>query len=370
MKNSSNSVEICKKPSNLNMVNVSKTIKTDPEIQEECKKESKDKSCELIYPINFNKLINNNLNDAILVFDENGILKTINREASILYTNLGYAGELEGKHYDFLSLDNTSFENYKKEIIPQKEHEVIKKEIKVGEFYYKLKTIFINEKPSNVIEIIQDITDIKNKEADIASKSVDIREIHHRVKNNLQTVASILRIQSRRCSSEEAIDLLNESVNRILAISATYELLSRDMKDQVKILDVVYAIVDNAKRYFNSNNKKINIEVIGEDFYLDGDRITAVSLIINELIQNCYDHGFNGRQEGNITINIYSSNETKKIEVIDDGIGFDYKEINNYGLGLYIVNTYIKDKLKGKSCIKSSIKGTIIIIEFPNKIFK
>ncbi len=345
---------------------ISKEIKEDFKIDEDNLNKVNTKSHQLMNLINSNQLINNNLNDAILVFDESGILKIKNTKANMLYGNLGY-GDIEGSHYDDLSLDNSTFTSYKIEISENSEEKVIRKEIKIGEIYYKLKTILINEDDLRVIEIIQDITDIKNKEAEIISKSVAIREIHHRVKNNLQTVASLLRIQSRRCSSVEAKISLNESVNRILAIAATHELLSREMRDEVKILDVINAIVDNAKRCFNNSTQKIRIKVKSEDFYLDTDRITAVSLIVNELIQNCYDHGFEDRESGNISIEISGDEITKKILVVDDGIGFKDLESVNSSLGLSIVNSYVKDKLRGTLDITSNEHGTRVEITFPMK---
>ncbi len=125
---------------------------------------------------------------------------------------------------------------------------MISKETQVNESYFSFKTILLNHKDLVLAVIIKDITDIKEKEAQIVSKSVAIREIHHRVKNNLQTISSLLRLQSRRCESEEARVCLMESVSRILAIASTHELLSQEVSDNVNIIEVITLIINNIKR--------------------------------------------------------------------------------------------------------------------------
>ncbi|WP_383150699.1 histidine kinase dimerization/phosphoacceptor domain -containing protein, partial [Streptomyces sp. NPDC056697] len=75
--------------------------------------------------------------------------------------------------------------------------------------------------------------------AEISMKTVAIREIHHRIKNNLQTIASMLRLQSRRSESEEAKKILKDSLNRILSIAATHELLSKQLSDEINLIEVI-----------------------------------------------------------------------------------------------------------------------------------
>lgn len=346
---------------------ISNEIQEDFTIPNDGSKSKRQKTHQLMNLINSNKLINDNLDSAILVYDKDGILRIKNRKADMIYIGKGY-NELEGMHYDDLSLDNTLFITINKILEITEDNKVITKEVKVGSFYYGIKRILIKEEDLRVIEIVQDITDIKNKEAEIISKSVAIKEIHHRVKNNLQTVASLLRIQSRRCESKEAKVSLEESVNRILAIAATHELLSKDIGDQVKVMKVINAIVDNAKRCFLNIQKEINIEVSGDDFYIDTDRITAISLIINELIQNCYDHAFNDRECGTIKITVAECEDFREISVADNGVGFDTSINKSSSLGMSIVKNYISDKLKGSIDISSSNEGTKIKFKFPIKI--
>ncbi|MCR1933987.1 sensor histidine kinase [Clostridium tepidum] len=241
---------------------------------------------------------------------------------------------------------------------------MISKETQVNESYFSFKTILLNHKDLVLAVIIKDITDIKEKEAQIVSKSVAIREIHHRVKNNLQTISSLLRLQSRRCESEEARVCLMESVSRILAIASTHELLSQEVSDNVNIIEVITLIINNIKRSFDNSSKTIDINVIGEEFQIDSDRATAISLIINELIQNSYDHGFKDKEKGHIYVIVKGNGEKIQMAVIDNGVGFTERETKSKSLGLTIVKSYVKDKLKGEIFINSSNRGTKVNIEF------
>ncbi|NFV11444.1 hypothetical protein FDG09_00485 [Clostridium sporogenes] len=307
--------------------------------------------------------LTNFLDDVILIFDSEGLLKVKNIKAETYYKNLGYDLSNANIHYDDLFIENDDFISVIQSLISN-ENGIISKETQVNESYFSFKTILLNHKDLVLVVIIKDITDIKEKEAQIVSKSVAIREIHHRVKNNLQTISSLLRLQSRRCESEEAKVCLMESVSRILAIASTHELLSQEVSDNVNIIEVITLIINNIKRSFDNNSKTIDINVIGEDFQIDSDRATAISLIINELIQNSYDHGFKDKEKGHIYVIVKGNGDRKQMAVIDNGVGFIEGETKSKSLGLTIVKSYVKDKLKGEMSINSNDRGTKVNIEF------
>lgn len=325
------------------------------------------KTLQIMRLINSNEIVGDNLDVAILVYDKQGVLKIKNERARSIYNKIGYRESLVGTHYDELPLDKNIARNIK-ETLELINGNILIEEKNIGDFIFKVKTILIEEDELGVMEIIEDITDIRNKEAEIISKSVAIQEIHHRVKNNLQTVASLLRIQGRRCSSDEAKASLQESVNRILAIASTHELLSKDIGDEVKIMKVINAIVDNIKRCFSNIQKDVEIEVTGDDFYAKTDRITAIALIINELLQNCYDHAFKGRDSGYIKINVLENEDLIIISITDNGVGFDVEKESGSSIGMSIVKNYIADKLRGVLEINSGEGGTRIKFYFPTKL--
>lgn len=306
-------------------------------------------------------LITNNLHDGILVFDKNGKLVIKNTKAENIYESLGYKGIEYGDDFNKLSLDGTKFEEI---LIIAKEMKKLKevKEVQVKNSYFELSRTFIDKENLRIIEIIKDISEVKNKEAELVLKSVALREAHHRVKNSLQTAAALLRSQSRRCKSDEAKEYLQESVNRILAIATTHDLLSKSQGSKIKVRDALEVLTENIKKSWYGSN--INIYITGNNFYIDGEKLTGLLLIMNELIQNCFDHAFCNRDEGTIQILIQSEGEDKAIAVVDDGCGFDLGLVVNDNLGLFIVNSYMKDQLRGTMDITSNKEGTKVLLNF------
>lgn len=306
-------------------------------------------------------LITNNLHDGILVFDKKGKLVIKNIKADKIYNCLGYESINYGDDFNKLSLDGVRFEDISR-IFDEKEDFKQVREIQIENSYFELSRTFTNKENLRVIDIIKDISEVKNKEAELVLKSVALKEAHHRVKNSLQTAAALLRSQSRRCKSEEAKEYLEESVNRILAIATTHDLLSKSQGSNIKVRDALEVLIENIKKSCYGTN--INIYITGNNFYIDGEKLTGLLLIMNELIQNCYDHAFGNKEEGTIQILIQSHGEDKTIAVVDDGCGFDLGLVNNNNLGLFIVNSYMKDQLKGTMNITSSKQGTRVILNF------
>ena len=193
-----------------------------------------------------------------------------------------------------------------------------------------------------------------------------IKEMHHRVKNNLQTIASLLRIQARRTNNEETRKVLAESLNRILSIATTHELLARSGVDQVKIGEVVQNVKNSTLRYFASPSFNVRVRVEGGDFEVDSDVATSVALIINELLQNSLEYAYRGRDKGLVRIVITEGELYSRIQVIDDGCGFDLNNVRKNRLGLSIVQTLVKDKLRGGLEIESGPGGTTATFDFKN----
>lgn len=313
--------------------------------------------------LRFKDPIINQLQDAVLVFDKYGFLKLKNEQADVYYRQLGYLEDIQGLHYDNLSLDQTMFS----EVMSQQSASPccpLTTEVKAAGRYYQVKRLFIEEKDLCVGVMLHDITEIKNKEAEIISKSVAIREIHHRVKNNLQTVASLLRIQGRQCKSPEAKKCLDDSVSRVLAIAATHELLSTEIEAQVDLLDVIRLIASNIERCF-VHCRAIHVDITSEQsICLDSDRTVTIALIVSELLQNSYEHAFGDCLDGKIMVKARFEGGLVTVVVADDGAGFVLEKASQKSLGLSIVQSYVKDKLKGKLSIVSGDEGTTVTFTF------
>lgn len=148
-----------------------------------------------------------------------------------------------------------------------------------------------------------------------------IQEIHHRVKNNLQTIASLLRLQARRSNSMEVKEALKESVNRILSISVVHEFLSQQGDENIDVMEVTKNILQLIQQNMLDSHFKLETEFIGETIILPSKQASNLALIINELILNSIEHGFLGRNYGKIGLKISQSDEAYIIELYDNGNG-------------------------------------------------
>ena len=196
------------------------------------------------------------------------------------------------------------------------------------------------------------------------------KEMHHRVKNNLQTIASLLRLQVRRSDNGETRKVLGESMNRILSIATTHELLAQSGVDQVKIGEVILNIKNNTVRYFARPHFDVSITLEGDDFEVDSDIATSVALIINELLQNSLQYAFEDRETGLIRIVVTRGELYSRIEVIDNGGGYDVENVRTDRLGLSIVQTMVKDKLRGNLSVESGPGGTHVTFDCKNQFME
>lgn len=312
------------------------------------------------YSNNNDKNITYHIDDAIIIFDENGIVRFKNPVAEELYKNLGYKDDLLGMDFSNISLNKYNF----RDIMKAKGADSF--EVEISNMVLQVKYIVQTSKVLNLVMLIKDITDVKQKEKELILKSVAIREIHHRVKNNLQTIASLLRLQLRRIDNEEFKSALTESMNRILSIATTHEILAQQGIDELNIKEVIQKLKVNMVRCYNIENSNIEIKITGDDFQVDSDKSTSIALIINELLQNSLEHAFVDRSSGKIEIKIHKGNTYSTIFVIDNGIGFDINNHKKNNLGLSIVKSLVKDKLGGELNIFSNNEGTKVVFDFIN----
>lgn len=305
------------------------------------------------------------LNDAIFMFNKEGQAIYANPVARELYKKLGYKDSLVGMHFDNLVLDGTSFN----EITSEQNYGI--SEVAVSGLALQVKYA-ITKKSSEMfrlIMLIKDITEVKEKEKEIILKAVAIREIHHRVKNNLQTIASLLRLQSRRIKNDEVKKYFNESINRIMSIAVTHEILAQNGVDDVDIKTIICKIKDSILNCSICPNKDIRVEIKGDSFNVGSDNATSIALVVNELLQNSLEHAFTDRNQGHIEIVIQKGIMYSNISIIDNGMGFDVNSGKTESLGLNIVQSIIHDKLNGSLNIESNNNGTKIVFNFENKSY-
>ena len=301
--------------------------------------------------------------DGIIVFDKNGIVKYVNKVASGIYSALGFSKNIVGEDFQNIVLTKTTI----KEILNQQENQNVEINISNMILLISYFVTVLNDEELNIVMVIRDITKEKNNEQEIMLKSVVIKEIHHRVKNNLQTIASLLRIQKRRVENEETKKILDETINRILSIAITHEVLSQNGIDSLNIRTIIQLLYKNSFKNTIDKMKKIEFNIIGDDFVISSDRATAIALVINELVQNAINYAFVGKEEGKIQIIIEKKTFYSKIIVADNGAGMDYTKSRENSLGLMIVKKLVMDKLEGSFALKSKVgKGTTIEFEVRN----
>lgn len=209
------------------------------------------------------------------------------------------------------------------------------------------------------IIVATDVTEIRKKEHEIRVKSAVIKEIHHRVKNNLQTIASLLRLQARRSKEQSVKDALQEAVNRILSISVVHEFLSQESSSNIDVKKITGNILDMLRPMMLATDFNLKREFTGDDIVLPSDMGTNMALVINELIINAIEHAFEGRSEGLIGLDVKSSGEGYAIDLYDDGGGLpdDFDIARTKSLGLSIVKMLIEDDLGGTFALESGDGG-------------
>ncbi|MCC5912246.1 MAG: histidine kinase N-terminal domain-containing protein [Clostridiaceae bacterium] len=303
------------------------------------------------------------VNEAIIMFDRNGIAIYCNPEAHQLYKKLGYQDEIVGLSFSNLIFGDMNFNGS----IHNDFINIV--EVKVGELSLRVKYVAMEDESEVVgfIMIINDITEVKEKEMELISKSVAMSEIHHRVKNNLQTIASLLRLQSRRIHDENAKKAFSESISRILSIAITHELLAQKGLDNIDLRTILEKIKESIIDYVISSDENIAIHIKGDPIIVDSDKATSIALVVNELLQNSLKHGFKGRDNGEIEVNIVKGEVYTQITVVDDGVGFNTKKTKSKSLGLSIVKSIVGERLYGNIQINSNGDGTAICFNFKNK---
>ncbi len=213
--------------------------------------------------------------------------------------------------------------------------------------------------------LLRDVTEVRKRDKLLLSKDATIREIHHRVKNNLQTISSLLRLQGRRLSSDEAKAAVAESVRRIRTIALVHETLSREPGDDVAFLEIVRPLLRLAEEGLQSPDRPVRFTVQGEGGRLPSTVATPLSVVLTELLQNAVDHGFpEGSGGGDVVVVLDNNEQLLNIRVINDGRSLDHGfELNSAtGLGLSIVRTLVTTELDGTITMRSGMPEDFVAV--------
>lgn len=252
-----------------------------------------------------------------------------------------------------------------KEMI-ESDEELLVKETKIAKKTIQVKKIKLGQgdKSSGTFIILKDLTELREKERELIVKSVAIREIHHRVKNNLQTVASLLRLQMRLEVPEESKKHFVKSLNRILSIASVYEIiLANSSEDEVDLYSLIQKIGNMHVYNDEQQQKEISIHYEGSRPLISSGKAVSMALVINELIQNCLKHAFQGLSSGHIEVSFKNDEYELEVLVNDNGIG--YSEDAKHSFGLDIVKMMVEHDLGGQFAIMRTEQGTMTSVKFP-----
>jgi two-component sensor histidine kinase len=193
-----------------------------------------------------------------------------------------------------------------------------------------------------------------------------MQEMHHRIKNNLQTVADLLTLEMSRNSAPPVQESLRDSITRIKSIAASHEMLSVESVGLTDITELTRRVVETTRRSMLRPDQKIETTVKGLEIYLGSKQATAFALVLNELVSNALEHGFRTRTTGSIEIELDWDASDVWMRVQDDGAGlpngFDLN--TSRGLGLQIARTLVEKDLRGKLALTSNDQGTTAWVLF------
>lgn len=200
--------------------------------------------------------------------------------------------------------------------------------------------------------LCRDVTEVLRRERELQTKNATISEIHHRVKNNLQAVSALLRLQARKTKSQEVRKELEEAQRRVQTIALVHEGLSQTA-DEVVDFDKVISSLLKMSIELASQNQKITIDFIGKFGMLAAQDATPLSLVLTELVTNAVEHGFEDKESGHIKISVGRGGDNLNIIVEDDGDGIDSEASHGMarpsgsGLGTQLINTFVTNDFGG-----------------------
>ncbi|KOP80739.1 hypothetical protein AMS59_05065 [Lysinibacillus sp. FJAT-14745] len=200
-------------------------------------------------------------------------------------------------------------------------------------------------------------------------QAIVVQEIHHRVKNNLQVISSLLRLQMQRTHSEEVAEVFHDSISRISSMALVHDYLAQRGIEEADIKLLIQQITTLLVSSSIIPGQHITVSVEGNSVFCPSDQATAIALIVNELVQNSIKHAFPFPSQncGKIDINLRRRKQMITITVTDDGCGagdsFSLGDLSS--LGLHLVEMLVEERLQGVLSFPLSDKGTKVSITFP-----
>jgi hypothetical protein len=318
--------------------------------------------------------------DGFIRLDVDGVVSYASPNALSAYHRMGLTSELEGQNLIAVTRPLISDPFEARELA---EHVLdslaggasMRIEVDAGGATVLLRTLplVVQGKAAGAAVLARDVTEIKRRDRALISKDATIREIHHRVKNNLQTVAALLRLQARRTTNPEGREALIESVRRVSSIALVHDALSMSVDEEVNLDDVIDRILPIMNDVATVDTP-IRINRAGMLGVLDSDRATALIMVITELVQNAIEHAFEPAAceatavGGSVTIRAERSARWLDVVVHDNGRGLPegFSVEKSDRLGLQIVRTLVSAELDATLQMQDAAEGgTDVVLRVP-----
>jgi len=308
--------------------------------------------------------------DGLLRLDINGVITYASPNARSAFSRLSWNSALEGQLLaevaeQIASPQNQAHEEALRVQLSGRAIRRVEMENSGGTIELLVLPLIQSSDRIGALVLLQNVTELKRRERELITKDATIREVHHRVKNNLQTVSALLRLQARRIDDPAASAALNEAVRRIASIALVHETLSSGTDASVAFDDVLDRLVSHSLDLSSRMNELV-ITRSGQLGSLDPAVATPLALVVTELIHNALEHGLE-HGGSSLEILLERGEGIAHISIIDNGVGlpegFDLTTSSN--LGLQIVRTLTENELKGELVLASTERGTTARLTFP-----
>ena len=308
--------------------------------------------------------------DGALILDNRGRTEYVSPNAVSALHRLGFYAATEGRRVSELGLDE--------EIVRQSLARRIPVTAEVDDglgvvVVVRCVPLIDKGEVTGALVLIRDVSELRRRDRLLLSKDATLREVHHRVKNNLQTISSLLRLQSRRVDDPEIRAALDDSVRRVESIAQVHEILSREPTEDLPFVEVLRPLLRTVEEGLVAKEQRVQFRIEGDPGVLPAAVATPMALVLTELLQNVVEHAYplgDGRSaSGKVIVRIRNDGRTLWVRVIDDGEGlppgFSIEEAG--GLGLSIVRTLVTADLNGRIRMRPSEdgEGTMVELEVP-----
>ena len=305
--------------------------------------------------------------DGVLRLDVDGLVTYASPNAVSAVHRLGYEADVIGMPlasavYDLLPARSPADEDLTQVLRGRVAH---RGEVRTRSASVMVRSIPLQENGRRIgaVLLVRDVSELRRRERELATKDVTIREIHHRVKNNLQTVAAVLRLQARRVDDPAGRAALDDAVRRVATIASVHETLSSRLDDHLDFDEVAQRGVQAALDLGNRSGMRVSGAIDGSFGTLCSEDATSIAMVLAELVQNAVEHGL-AQQDGHVQVTVRRKQtrdgDLLRVEVADDGAGLpdDFAQ-GSGGLGVQIVRSLVAD-LSGDIDWERTENGTAV----------